>query len=66
MAFRIKQTHPSLDQNPIPKTQEKPPMSFFDDNVLTAPPKSAPSVPRQSSNKGIAIRQVPGAQADHM
>lgn len=71
MSFRIKLTDPSLRQDiPEPKPasftsnlfgfskqEEKKSYSNFPTN---------PSRPKEGSDKGLAIRQVPSAQADHM
>jgi hypothetical protein len=77
MAFRIKLTHSSLNQTPPPKVEEKSAISFFDipdekdsfsNNTYSVPQPTAAQVSRPSSSdsKGMAIRPIAYAQADHM
>lgn len=70
MSFRVKSTHQLLQTNPPPK-QEKPSLSFLEQEeskdapyVSTFLPKN--TFPNETSLKGIAIRTIPSAQADHM
>jgi hypothetical protein len=78
MSFRVKTTHKLLDQYvppPPQKTQstrskkDDGKNNFLDDDefVDTVPVNSVPeSRPNISSSKGLAIRTVTLAQADHM
>jgi len=76
MSFRVKTTHQLLQTNPAPG-QEKPTLSFFETDekngnyistFLTngSGQKPVDNRPAQSSTKGIAIRTITAAQADHM
>jgi hypothetical protein len=77
MSFRVKTTHHLLQNNPPPKPQEKNAISFFevpDEKDVYVPSSFLPSEkktqqdnrPKCSSAKGVAIRTVTSAQADHM
>ncbi len=75
MSFRVKSTHELL------KPQQPPPKTFLDSssenkddeylsnlfsNTSTEKQKQRQNRPRDGSNKGMAIRTVSSAQADHM
>jgi hypothetical protein len=77
MAFCIKKTHPLLQTNTQPPKTDNVSMffdiqdeksyingtqPFFPVNQNTQPENR----PKDSSSKGLAIRSVPSAQADHM
>lgn len=78
MSFRVKTTHKLLD-NATPPKPEKPVLSFLDSDEKgevaylssflpgnTGVSKKSDSQPNQSSSKGMAIRTITSAQADHM
>ena len=78
MSFRVKTTHPILQNNPVTKPQEKNARLFFevpDDEktYLTQPYLSTTEKktqqenrPKGSSGKGMAVRTITAAQSDHM
>lgn len=70
MSFRVKQTHDSLPMSTPKKVQEQ--LSFFDEKTSYLRPikdnntKKKENRPREGSIKGMSIREVTTAQADHM
>lgn len=76
MSFRVKTTHQLLQTNPAPKPQDKNAISFFDvsdekssyvgSNFLPVENKNQDNRPKGSNTKGMAIRTITSAQADHM
>lgn len=68
MSFRIKTTHQLLDTNTPPKQNDKSGLAFFETTTtgFTLPEKKEDNRPKDSNAKGMAVRVVNGAQADHM
>lgn len=69
MSFRIKTTHKLLEPN-VPLDKRPDVSSLYDENGDLKPFKMADSVvenrPTAGSAKGLAIRVVKSADADHM